>query len=64
MNYGMKAKNPMDSVLFYEKGKTDETFLIPKEEVTVSQMLSSGTFNMFVRLTLFLFTDAGFPGVA
>ena len=64
MNYGMKAKNPMDSVLFYEKEERDKTFLIPKEKVTASQMLSSATFNIFVRLAIFLFTDAGFPSVA
>ena len=44
MNYGMKAKNPMDCVLFYKKEKPDETVLISREEVTASQMLSSKIF--------------------
>lgn len=41
MHYGMKAKNPMDRVLFYKKEKEDETFLIPKEKVTTSRLLNS-----------------------
>lgn len=41
MNYGMKAKNPIDHVLFYKKEDPTETFPIPKEKVTTFQILSS-----------------------
>ena len=46
LNYGMKAKNPMDRVLFYkkEKEKRDETILISREKVASSHMLSPMTF--------------------
>ena len=45
MNYGMKAKNPMDYVLFYEKEEPNETILIPKQKVTAPWILSLATFT-------------------
>ena len=50
MNYGMKAKNPIDRVLFYKKEKPDETILISREKVTASQMLSSNIFCMITAI--------------
>ena len=45
LNYGMKAKDPTDYVLFYKKEMPDKTFFIPKEKVTASHMLSLVAFT-------------------
>lgn len=52
MNYGMKAKNPMDYVLFYEKEKPNETILIPKEKVTAPLNLSQQHSSTYVWLSV------------
>uniref|UniRef100_A0A671WAZ2 HD domain-containing protein n=1 Tax=Sparus aurata TaxID=8175 RepID=A0A671WAZ2_SPAAU len=34
LDYGMKNENPVDHIHFYSKGKPDEAFKLPKEEVS------------------------------
>lgn len=40
LDYGMKNENPVDHIHFYSKGKPDEAFKLPKEEVRTKAMMT------------------------